>query len=308
MSTVFYLVLNMSIIGTIVGLISSILRKVRRISRNFIYILWLVVFIRYMLPVAFPSSLSFMNLTKDLVKRVVPIKVSYTSEVKLTLANTIGAADKYFPITYKTSEFERIFVVLQTVWIIGLTIALAIIILKYCIVAIELRKSRLIESDMYENDNLVSPIVHGILKQKIYIPSKLRNCQYDLNLVLLHERVHILRQDNRIKLFLVFVCCIHWFNPFVWIYTNMFFNDMETSCDLLAVRKLKSQDRKAYAEVLLKLSTQQEVFMAASFGHNSLKSRILNIMNYKKTSKLAFVLSLFFMITLIFAIITNPIK
>lgn len=36
--------------------------------------------------------------------------------------------------------------------------------------------------------------------------------------VLCHERVHLQRRDYLIKPAALFICCVHWFNPLVWLH------------------------------------------------------------------------------------------
>lgn len=58
----FYWVLNMSIWGTLTGILLLGLRRVRRIPRLGIYLLWGVPFLRLWIPVGLESPLSLMNL------------------------------------------------------------------------------------------------------------------------------------------------------------------------------------------------------------------------------------------------------
>ncbi|WP_162198451.1 M56 family metallopeptidase [Paenibacillus wulumuqiensis] len=47
----------------------------------------------------------------------------------------------------------------------------------------------------------------------------------------MHEYMHIRRLDSLVKMLLILVLCLHWYNPFVWIMFLLVNRDLELCCD-----------------------------------------------------------------------------
>jgi len=307
LNTVFYLVLNMSVVATILALILIPLRFIKIIPRSVIYFLWSLVLIRLVIPFSFSSDLSIMNFCRALVKRVVIMPTQIHENGNLTISNVVRTAKTYFPITYKTDLLSRIFNVAAMIWVIVAFGAILLMMLLYYLSYKELCKATLVDGVLYTSNGVNSPIVHGILKQKVIIPCNLKDNKEELKYVILHEGVHIKRHDNLIRVIAIITACIHWFNPFIWIYLRIFIEDMELSCDSKAVNGLPLSERKNYASTLIRLSANSEKpFMVSGFGRNNLKLRILNVLNHKSLTKFSIALSILFIITISLVLITNP--
>ncbi len=150
-------------------------------------------------------------------------------------------------------------------------------------------------------------MVFGVLRPRIIIPPGLDENLQALDYVLLHERIHIKRRDNLLRLLGIFTACIHWFNPLVWVLLRMFFNDMELSCDMKAVRHLSKEERGDYARVLVNLGSRDRVFMSTAFSKTNVRVRVFNVMGYKQMTILAVIVSIFFIAAAVAALITNPV-
>ena len=99
----------------------------------------------------------------------------------------------------------------------------------------------------------------------------------------MHERTHIGRLDNLWRVVEIITCCIHWFNPFVWLFLKRFFEDMELSCDEKVLRKYHPDRKTDYARALIECESKKTVF-ASAFGGAKTRVRIENILSYKKLS------------------------
>ena len=73
-------------------------------------------------------------------------------------------------------------------------------------------------------------------------------CRGSREVVLCHERVHLQRRDYLIKPAVLFICCVHWFNPLVWLAFYLMNMDCEMSCDEKVV---KLWERKARRSILI---------------------------------------------------------
>ncbi len=108
--------------------------------------------------------------------------------------------------------------------------------------------------------------------------------QQEQGYIILHEQHHIRRGDHIIKLLAFIALCIHWFNPLVWAAFALSSKDMEMSCDEAVVRKLGVGICPDYSASLLSLATGKHIIAGTplAFGEGDTKSRIKNMLNWKK--------------------------
>ncbi len=133
------------------------------------------------------------------------------------------------------------------------------------------------------SEEVRTPFVAGMFHPHIYLPEGLDETQKEL--VLEHERMHIRRLDHLIKPIAFLICCIHWFNPLVWAAFFLMEKDMEASCDEAVIRKIGYDKRKDYARTLLCLAGAggRKAGYPLAFGENDVKSRIKRVVKMKKT-------------------------
>ncbi|MHB8064702.1 MAG: M56 family metallopeptidase [Ruminiclostridium sp.] len=307
-ATAFYTILNMSITATFVGFLIMILRKIKNIPRLGIYSLWALVLLRLIMPFYISSRISLMNLTGSLIKKVVKVNPFSDEGINLSITNSIGAADTYFPITYKTEQLKMIFEIAAFIWIAGAVGTILAVSILYYLTSSELRKAALVKENIYSSEMIQSPLVYGIFKQKIIIPEDYIGKEEQLKYVLLHETVHLRRHDNLLRLIAVFTASIHWFNPFVWIFTKLFIDDMELTCDMKAVKQLSRDARRRYAQTLVNAGSRQQIFMSTAFGKTNVRIRVMNVLTYKKLSIFALAVTIIFVFTVGAIFLTNPVR
>ena len=145
--------------------------------------------------------------------------------------------------------------------------------------------------NLYTVDTLPVPMVVGIVKPHIYLPSGMEEAH--MTYVAAHENMHIQRKDPVLKFAAYVIVCIHWFNPLVWAAYYFFEKDMEMACDEETIQSLGLDRKKEYATALLELSAGSRRMFAApiAFAEGDTKSRIKNVMQYKKTLKTAAILA-----------------
>lgn len=100
------------------------------------------------------------------------------------------------------------------------------------------------------SQQLTTPILIGFLRYVIILPDYSLN-ENQLQFVLRHELIHLKRWDNRWKVGIAILKCIHWFNPVVYLLQREFDNLCELSCDETVVKRLDIQQRKQYGLLLL---------------------------------------------------------
>jgi beta-lactamase regulating signal transducer with metallopeptidase domain len=249
-----------------------------------------------------------MNLTGSLIKKVVSLHMLQGKGINLSATNAIGAADTYFPVTYKTEQLKTVFEITAFVWIVGAVGALLAVTILYYLTSRELRNTFLVKDNIYSSEMVQAPIVQGIFRQRIIIPEDYIDKEEQMKYVLLHEIVHLRRHDNLLRLMAALTACIHWFNPFIWIFMKLFIDDMELTCDIKAVKTLSMEARKQYARTLINVSSRQHIFMSAAFGKANVKVRVMNVLTYKKLSILALAATMIFVIVVSAILLTNPVR
>ncbi len=138
-----------------------------------------------------------------------------------------------------------------------------------------------VEKGVYESDSVTASFVDGVFHPVIYLASGLSGAAREY--VLCHERVHIGRRDPQIKAAALFLVSIYWFHPLVWLAFKKMCEDMEMSCDERVVELLGVEIKKEYSRTLLKMAQgADETSLLAAFGGNEVKSRVKNVLSYRK--------------------------
>lgn len=137
--------------------------------------------------------------------------------------------------------------------------------------------------------SIKSPVLVGILKPTIMLPAS-RELDLELRMVLHHELIHLKRKDLWVKMLVLVVSCLHWFNPLVHLLRKDIHIWSEISCDEEVVRGMTYAERKRYGETILNVmigTRDLPVRFAASLSGNGqqLKRRLTMMMNVKKHKK-----------------------
>lgn len=133
-----------------------------------------------------------------------------------------------------------------------------------------------------------TPVLVGVFKYQIVLPNyTLQDDQ--LELILKHELIHLMRYDNLFKIYFELLKSIHWFNPVVYLMQKKIENICELSCDEILVSKLDLQQRKQYSLLILNLVQFGQRGPKTCSGLNQnvdlLKERLLHILQYKSSTK-----------------------
>jgi beta-lactamase regulating signal transducer with metallopeptidase domain len=132
------------------------------------------------------------------------------------------------------------------------------------------------------SENISSPITIGFLKPVILIPLAAINnlTEHQLEAVLLHELIHIKRNDYLLNFFIVFIKTFFYYNPFTRNLISIIEDERERNCDEWVLQY--QYDAYSYSSALLaleqmKLATVQ-LALAASGKKELLLNRIKKIM------------------------------
>lgn len=159
---------------------------------------------------------------------------------------------------------------------------------------------------VFTNDHIASPLVTGILNSRIYLPAgmEFQNTQL-LKDIFAHETMHIRRRDNLFKTGMLFVLCLHWYNPLVWIMSRYLSADMEAACDAAVLKNRNEEERRNYAYSLLAMAItgNRQTLLYSAFSKTEVERRIQSVLHYKKATALMLAFSAFLLFgsTIVFA-------
>ena len=88
-----YWILNMSIVASLMGLIVMLIRKIKFIPRRVSVFLWIIPFLRMVLPVGLNSPYSLMSVFSRLTRNVTVFKPA--DDISFSFSNTIKAFWKH---------------------------------------------------------------------------------------------------------------------------------------------------------------------------------------------------------------------
>ena len=304
MNNLFYTVLNMSITSSIIIALVIIIRLLfKNLPKKYSYILWSVVGFRLCVPYSFKSIISLFNIGSVINNN--PIKtdnnrLSYVDKTSI-IPQSIGASS-----TASNTDTITLSAVLPYIWLGIVIIILAVSIIKYLKCKNTLKGSERISDNIYYSDKISTPFIFGIIMPKIYIP-KGTDSTY-LEYIIAHEKYHLKRKDYIIKAFAYLLLCIHFFNPLCYVAFKLMHRDMEMSCDEKVIESFKSI-KKEYSTALLNFATDNYKASPSPlcFIENDAKSRIKNILKFKKPKKAVSIIAIILCLTVLSACVSNPV-
>ena len=284
--------------------------------KKFLCMLWLLAFIRLILPFELESSLSLQPSALSLPElkqeemTFLPDFLETESEFQPGDGTLSGTASEFnspedlpgqlqgegavTPAPVKASASPL--TVLGILWLSVSSLFLIFSVLSYAHLRLTVRDA-IRTKDAWESERIETAFILGFIRPRIYIPMGM-----DPNVrkyILAHERTHLEKGDQWLKLFSYLTLALHWFNPLVWAAYLLLCKDIELACDERVVQFMDLAQRKAYSSALLACSTNR-IHLAAcpvAFGEVSVKERIIAVLHYKKP---AFWLSLVCILAVIF--------
>lgn len=298
---IFYWIFNMSIIATVTGVLILLIRLIKKIPRRITVFLWIIPFLRMTIPLGMNSPYSLMSLLSKFTTKTIVV-YQPTEDLSFSMINSVMAADTYFPITYKVDLLENIFRVASVIWIIISSAVLLMLVVTYLSTLYELRDSTRLNDGIYLSKKVLSPAVYGIIRPKIILPESYKDRDYSI--VALHEKTHIRCLDNLWRIIAFVIVAVHWFNPFCWLFLKAFLADIELSCDERVISKLGAERAKDYATALLENRQETTVF-ASAFGGAKIRTRIENILSFKKMTRFSLVAFIILISIIFYVLLTN---
>lgn len=302
MEIIFTKIFNMSVAASMLILAVILLRLIIKSSPKWIrYVLWMLVALRLVIPFSFESPLSLIP-NAQAINSTTQSSTSYVS----SLVNSDGFQTMQNTVSSSDNEI-KIITILSYIWLVGVGAMLIYMLLSYLHLHLKVRESIAIDDNILICDRISSPFVFGIIRPRIYLPSKLS--EEEKSYVIAHEQAHINHHDNLWKPLGYLILSIHFFNPLCWIAFKLFTNDIELACDERVIKNYDTKDKKGYSTALLSCSIERNILSACpfSFGESGLKQRIKSVLGYKKPTIRIVILSFAVCLLTAMSFMTNPI-
>jgi beta-lactamase regulating signal transducer with metallopeptidase domain len=170
-------------------------------------------------------------------------------------------------------------------WLLGVLSIFAYNLVAYIRLYQQVMDARELEKGVYKSKKIRTPFTLGLLHHRIYLPESLSEAEQAY--IICHERVHIRRKDNWVKLTAFLLATICWVNPLVWVAFHFMEQDMEMSCDEAVIRSMGTETKRSYSQSLLDFASgdRYHAFMPLGFGEISVKQRIKNLLIKKNTKR-----------------------
>jgi beta-lactamase regulating signal transducer with metallopeptidase domain len=253
-----------TVASSVAVLLVALLRKPLRaaVGARAAYWLWLLV------PAATLASLL-----------PAPSQVLYTTS--FSLADQVRSAVSTFTVPVAVARVSAVIVGALAIWAAG----------ACCMFLVLLRRQRsfirslgtlLPETDGFQRSSaVVTPMLVGAWNARIIVPLdfEARYSPEERDLVLAHERAHLMRHDAAVNAIASGWLCLFWFNPLIYWALGWIRIDQELACDALVLAH-RPDRRRCYANALLKTQLATESGWRMPVGcpwhsNHSLKERIV---------------------------------
>ena len=232
--------------------------------------------------------------------------------------NVTNASDGGYPVDNRDNADDSLqtFRVLSIAWLLGMAGFMGYHAFSYLRMRNRIHRPdsgvRQVEPGICEIDGGHLSFVMGLVHPVIYLSSGLD--PESRKVVLCHERVHLQRRDYLYKPAALVICCVHWFNPLVWLAFYLMNMDCEMSCDEKVVKLLGEESKKIYSYTLLEEASGGEwkryrggsICALLSFGEDHVKNRIRHVLDYRKPPFWMLVGAAAVLVILVVCLCSNP--
>ncbi len=322
---VFLHIIYASIIASVLIALLLILKKTlrSRISARVFHILWLLIFMRLLMPIQLQSPVSISNLIPQRMQILtsyqdnellnMDLPSSYQSLIKPEEGSADSQASDKAPANRIPFNIQLLLLLgIPYIWMVGcavsvlLSLALAIrfksrlkgskkvsdtailLLAEQCCEKLQIKR----KIPIYMNSFFKSPCISGVIHPAIYLPEDIRiQVNPDqLQHILLHEQGHYKRGDLIFNIISILAAIIHWFNPLVWLAIKEMRHDRELACDTLVLEVLGEPNAIPYGMTILDLSRlfshmhRQANLISFNETSGQVERRIKMIQRFKKGS------------------------
>ena len=198
--------------------------------------------------------------------------------------------------------------ILSRLWLAGLIGMLLYALASYWLLRHKVMTAVRHVDNIFLSEYVSSPFLLGIIRPRIYLPYEID--ENDREYVIAHEKAHIARRDHWWKPLGFILLAVYWFNPLIWAAYILLCRDIESACDEKVISEMGTEERRSYSEALLNVSLgikhRRIAACPLAFGEAGVKSRIKNVMNYKKPVFWIIVAAIIGCVALAVCFLTDP--
>ena len=312
MTDLFLRLFNMSISASWIVLAVIILRLLLKKAPRWVNVALLgFVGIRLVLPFSFKSILSVIpssnTIPTEITETASPYIESGFTAVNQAVNPVISTA--LAPNTVESiSPMEFIISAAAIIWLVGVGLMLLYTFVSYLTVYRFVKGSSCEKENIFRSARIDSPFIMGIIRPKIYLPEFLNSEEADY--VIAHEKAHIKRLDYLWKPLAFALLSVYWYNPLMWVGYIFLCRDIEYACDEKVIKQYGEEHKVPYSKVLIECSIPRKAVTACpvAFGEVGIKSRIKNILSYKKPSFWIIAVSLVLCVAVAVCFLTDPLN
>ena len=308
LAPIFYKVLYMSIIASIVSIVIVVLRSIlkRFISPKWISRIWITFFIVLVIPFSIKTKMSIYNYLPDSIITLNNqidefSNVSYRElydDVKIEnyQNNNENAKEKINSAFYKSLIFD---VIIPYVWICLVVFFITLYIITYFIFSFKNKHSKYsserlnlilekCKKKLNINRNITiifqeyinEPSIFGVFNVRILLNKSIEDLSdKQIEYIIIHELSHYKRKDNILIILISILKYVYFFNPIIFLMLKQWIKDIELSTDEIALKEYDNEEKKEYLKLLVKLTDGRRYrFMSKSLcmsdDKRNLKTRI----------------------------------
>lgn len=296
----------------VIGVVLAVRALLRRAPRRAACVLWLVVALRLLLPAGLLRQAPYSLYNLEPVRTVTEFAETVTTQsapsagaMAAPILDTVGQTASTVAQTVTAANGAGLMPLLAGLWLLGMAALLGYAALADVRLRRRLATAVRRDTNVYECDELPTPMVLGLLRPRIYIPFRMDDSQRTY--VLCHERCHIRRLDPWWKLLAYVLCAVYWWNPAVWLCWVLFCRDLESSCDEAVLAELGSSAKEGYGLSLVDFAAGRR-FPAPSplaFGEGDAKHRVKNVLRWREATPRIVFLSFCLLLAVLLACTTN---
>lgn len=290
-----------------------------------IYALWLLVLLRFLIPVNFVSTpfsagamipetflpqdseviseRGLVQVEKGTVSRDLTGKATEKSNMAEEVQKNDGTALQQPGGESGNVRHTKGYMYLKTSWLIVSGLLLCWFVMSNVCLARKLKRSRVMYGKrnkvrIYAASDVQNPCLYGFFRPAIYLPKALvtdgnerRADEEEIEQMITHEYVHYCHGDHIWAMFRVLLVSVYWFDPLLWLAVSCSKKDAELFCDETVIRLLGEEKRFCYGKMLVRLAGDvrwgefRYPIMSMSRRGKEMEKRILAISNKKKYSR-----------------------
>jgi len=314
--TVFNYLLEATLFGSVLILLVIAVRALfrHRLGNRAIYVAWLFVVLRLLLPISLPNpvmdefrpgfsvDVAARPVAAQLRQRLIDTSVSVSSMIGSAeegMLHTLAERIRLGETGMKALMIWAVIAVCVFGWLLWRIERFARRARRNRVRALEGDEQALLEElcqryrvkplPVYLVDRLPAASVVGVLHPFIAVP--LHTPAAHLSMILSHQLCHRRVHDPLWGVVRCLCCAIHWFNPLVWMAAWLSWRDSEMACDDRVTAKLANLDRLAYADMIVSAGERSGDAMVsadavgASFTDQHIRQRVTSVIRCVRGSR-----------------------